>query len=92
MGMENHGGMITGEISNFIHQSSLEILAAKSSSSKAGGTNEGNYEFCFRLQRVLRLYFPSEGMVWISVALKNLLSLAGFEPAKLGSKGKHTNH
>jgi hypothetical protein len=47
MGMENHGGMITGENSNFIHQSSLEILAAKSSSSKAGGTNEGNYEFCF---------------------------------------------
>jgi hypothetical protein len=44
--MENHGGMIsTVENSSFVHQSSLAILPAQSSSRKAGRTEETNYEF-----------------------------------------------
>jgi hypothetical protein len=31
-------------------------------------------------------------MLWIFITLKNLLSLAGFEPANLGSNGKLANH
>jgi hypothetical protein len=44
--MENHGGMISpAESSSFVHQSSLAFLPAESSSSKAGRTEERNYEF-----------------------------------------------
>jgi hypothetical protein len=47
--MENNGGYIsTGESIWFIHQSSLAILQTESSSSKAGGSTEGNYGFCLR--------------------------------------------
>jgi hypothetical protein len=37
-----------GTNSSFVYQSSLEILPAKSSSSKAGGHGKGNYEFCIQ--------------------------------------------
>jgi hypothetical protein len=44
MSMENNSGIIsTGKNSWFLNQSSLAILPAVSSSSKAGGTGEGNY-------------------------------------------------
>jgi hypothetical protein len=33
-----------------------------------------------------------EVVLWICVTLKNPLSLAGFEPANLGSSGNHSNH
>jgi hypothetical protein len=40
-----------------------------------------------------RLYFLCvEGVLRIFIALKNPSSLAGFEPANLGSKGKHANY
>jgi hypothetical protein len=46
MCIESHGGMIvTGENSLFIHQSSLAILPAESSSNKVGGTGKSNDEF-----------------------------------------------
>jgi hypothetical protein len=47
MSMKNHGGMISAEENSlFVHQSSLAILPAESSSSEAGGTGEGKDEFC----------------------------------------------
>jgi hypothetical protein len=40
-----------------------------------------------------RLYFPpKEGALGIFIALKNQSHSAGFEPANLGSNGKHANH
>jgi hypothetical protein len=33
-----------------------------------------------------------EVMLWIFIALKKPSSLAQFEPANLGSRGKHDNH
>jgi hypothetical protein len=40
-----------------------------------------------------RLYFPpKEGVTRIFVALRNPSPSAGFEPANLGSDGKHANH
>jgi hypothetical protein len=33
-----------------------------------------------------------EGMTQILIAIKNLSSLAAFQPANLGSNGKHANH
>jgi hypothetical protein len=33
-----------------------------------------------------------EGVLRICIALKNSIASAGFEPATLGSSGKHTNH
>jgi hypothetical protein len=42
MRMENHGGMIcTGENSRFVHQMTLAILAAETSSSKSRELGEG---------------------------------------------------
>jgi hypothetical protein len=35
---------------------------------------------------------PKEFILWIFIALKNPLSLVGFEPANLVSNGKHNNH
>jgi hypothetical protein len=35
---------------------------------------------------------PQKKVVWIFIALKNQLSLTGFEPMNLGSNGKHNNH
>jgi hypothetical protein len=46
MKLENHGGIIWTGNSWFVHHSPLSILQAKSSSNKAWGTGEGNYECC----------------------------------------------
>jgi hypothetical protein len=47
MTMKSHGWMIwTGENSWFVHHSSLGLLQAVVSSSKAEGNGEGNDEFC----------------------------------------------
>jgi hypothetical protein len=35
---------------------------------------------------------PKEDLVQIFIALKNPLSSVGFEPANLGSNGKHDNY
>jgi hypothetical protein len=37
-------------------------------------------------------YPPNEVVLWIFIALKNLLSSAGFECANLECNGKHDNH
>jgi hypothetical protein len=37
-------------------------------------------------------YPPKKDMLWIFITLKNPLPSAGFEPANLGSNGKHGNH
>jgi hypothetical protein len=34
---------------------------------------------------------PKEGVLRIFIALRNLSSSAGYEPANLGSNGKHAN-
>jgi hypothetical protein len=39
--------VLAGENSHFIYLSSLAILPAESSSSKAGGTGKGNVDFGF---------------------------------------------
>jgi len=41
----------------------------------------------------LTALFPSERVVlWTFITIKNLSSLAGFEPVNLGSSGMHTNY
>jgi hypothetical protein len=88
----------------------LEILAADSSSSKVGGTGEGNHEFglakyfcsylkvIFTCREILRngtsgfTSPPKEGVLRIFMALKSPSPSVGFEPANLGSSGKHANH
>jgi hypothetical protein len=35
---------------------------------------------------------PKEGVMRIFIALKKSIPSVGFEPATLGSSGKHTNH
>jgi hypothetical protein len=69
MSMENHGGMLsTGENSLFVHQSSLAILPAELSSSKTGGTGEGN-EFSLRSIYFIfwKLFLTFRKILWHAV-------------------------
>jgi hypothetical protein len=103
MSMENPDGMIlTGEKSSFVHQCHLAILPAKSSSSKAGGTDEGNYNSlqnifhtskvsltCHKILRHVADGFASrrkEGL------LRIVSPLDGFEPANLVLRGKYAKY
>jgi hypothetical protein len=99
--------MPAGNNSWLVYQSSLAILPAEmSGASRRNGQRSEN--FAFSVSEIpqgifnmpwnlmtwdLQLYFPSEGRCaadfycpWKSIAS------ARFEPATLGSSGKHTNH
>jgi hypothetical protein len=55
--IKNHGGMIlTGENSRFLHQSSLPIIPALPSSTKAGGFDEWNDEYPYSPLRLHGVY------------------------------------
>jgi hypothetical protein len=38
------------------------------------------------------VYFPTEGRLWIFIALRNSIASAGFQSPDLGSSGKDANH
>jgi hypothetical protein len=105
--MEKDAGMIsTGKNSLFVYQSSLAIIRAELSSNKAGETGEEIHFDIRSISFVLRDVFvhvvrhwtdsftssPKEGVLRIFNGLKGPSLSACFEPANLGSNGKHANH
>jgi hypothetical protein len=105
MGMESHGD--DGDNALLVHQSSLAVLPAETSGAgRRNGRRSENFAYQYlkylkgsvTCRKILRhgtfpLYFPSERKVCCGYLspLKSIASV-GFEPAILGSNGKHTNH
>jgi hypothetical protein len=104
MSIEAHGGISTWENFWFVHQISLEILPAESSSDKAGGIGKLNYEFyltrhlcdtskvSLTFREILRHGANGFTSLPKEGVLRIFIASAGFEPVSLGLNGKYANH